>query len=431
MPRPPRLFLLALPFLLASFAADAGTNVSGDITSDTTWTLAGSPYNLSGDVSVGGSAGPTLTIDPGVVVTAGAGTHLRINVRDRGALVVRGTAAAPVLFRGNGSPWKGIHFGAVAGAPPSALSHVIIQSSEQAAIHFDGGAATLTDVAFVRNRGAAVSATPDARLSGMTGLSASGNGTDAIVYRAGTMAGARTWKSCALPYVVAGNIDVHGDLTIEAGNTIRFARRARITVGPEHHGSLRADGTAGAPILFTANSDAPEPGDWSGLVFGSGSTGSALTHAIVEYAGHPGAQRGGVTIHAGAPVFAHVLIHHSAFAGVAMHGGAATFSGSTITANAGPGIYASNAVTLTLSDLALTNNDGYAISALASSTFQDMTGFVASGNGTGRDGIEIRQNAVMRDLCLRGWTPLCPPLMRWDPSSRRLAAVTETRSWHW
>ncbi len=43
-----------------------GTDVGGIISTDTTWTMAGSPYNLIADVQIDIPA--TLTIEPGVVV---------------------------------------------------------------------------------------------------------------------------------------------------------------------------------------------------------------------------------------------------------------------------------------------------------------------------------------------------------------------------
>ena len=47
-------------------AQTSGTNVTGIISADTTWTLANSPYNLVGNMLV--SSGVTLTIQPGVTV---------------------------------------------------------------------------------------------------------------------------------------------------------------------------------------------------------------------------------------------------------------------------------------------------------------------------------------------------------------------------
>jgi hypothetical protein len=46
--------------------AQSGTNVTGIISSDTTWTQVNSPYNLTGNVLV--NEGATLTIEAGVTI---------------------------------------------------------------------------------------------------------------------------------------------------------------------------------------------------------------------------------------------------------------------------------------------------------------------------------------------------------------------------
>ena len=60
-----RLLLLSiiLPFFLIGIS-HADTNMSGNITTDTTWTLANSPYIVTGRVQV--FEGATLTIEQGV-----------------------------------------------------------------------------------------------------------------------------------------------------------------------------------------------------------------------------------------------------------------------------------------------------------------------------------------------------------------------------
>jgi len=76
------LIFLSVLFLLVLRAspASADTNVGGAITVDTTWTLAGSPYNVTSTVQVyGTSTTPTtLTIEPGVVVKFASGAALQI-----------------------------------------------------------------------------------------------------------------------------------------------------------------------------------------------------------------------------------------------------------------------------------------------------------------------------------------------------------------
>ena len=62
-----KLALLLFAFLaFISSALKAQTNVSGAIGTNTVWTLAGSPYRLTADVTV--NAGVSLTIQPGVTV---------------------------------------------------------------------------------------------------------------------------------------------------------------------------------------------------------------------------------------------------------------------------------------------------------------------------------------------------------------------------
>ncbi len=82
-----------------------GTDVAGGwISVDTTWTKAGSPYVIQGNVSL--DVGVTLTIDPGVEVLFAGNYSLD---GGRGYLYANGSAADPILFgpqTDNGRPWQ-------------------------------------------------------------------------------------------------------------------------------------------------------------------------------------------------------------------------------------------------------------------------------------------------------------------------------------
>lgn len=88
------ILLTLLLFTLISIV-HADTNVSGNITTDTTWTLANSPYIVTGTVQV--VEGATLTIDPGVTVKFNKDTFLRIG----GELIAEGTETQMITFTAN------------------------------------------------------------------------------------------------------------------------------------------------------------------------------------------------------------------------------------------------------------------------------------------------------------------------------------------
>jgi parallel beta-helix repeat protein len=69
--------------------AQASTNVAGIIYSDTTWTKANSPYNLTGIVTV--NEGVTLKIEAGATINLNS-----YNIQVNGTLVARGTSTTPI-----------------------------------------------------------------------------------------------------------------------------------------------------------------------------------------------------------------------------------------------------------------------------------------------------------------------------------------------
>ena len=83
--------------------------VSGNITEDTTWTFANSPYVVTGTVQV--LEDTTLTIEPGVTVKFNTDTSLKID----GELIAIGTVDNRITFTSNqafpvGGDWNGIKF---------------------------------------------------------------------------------------------------------------------------------------------------------------------------------------------------------------------------------------------------------------------------------------------------------------------------------
>jgi hypothetical protein len=122
--------------LLASLPVAAQTTVTANVTVDTTWDLAGSPYVLPNAVAV--RNGATLTIEPGVVVKLGLSTWL-----DVGTTTETGTLIAD----GDVGP----------GAPATITFTSLRDDSVAGDTNLDGSATTPTagDWYYVRFQGAA------------------------------------------------------------------------------------------------------------------------------------------------------------------------------------------------------------------------------------------------------------------------------------
>ncbi len=87
------LAILLLTFLILGTIAQ--TNVSGFISANTNWTLAGSPYIITGNTVL--DSGIVLTINPGVIVKFDSAKSLQIN----GNLRATGNSSNKIIFTSN------------------------------------------------------------------------------------------------------------------------------------------------------------------------------------------------------------------------------------------------------------------------------------------------------------------------------------------
>ena len=119
-----------------------------------------------------------------------------------------------------------------------------------------------------------------------------------------------TWDIAGSPYLINGNITVPAGatLTIDPGVQVLFQSWYSLTV----NGTLIADGTASAPILFTADSSSP---GWLGIRFINASDSSSLSYAIVEKGHASGAdplnRGGGIYIDGSSPTISHSTIRNN------------------------------------------------------------------------------------------------------------------------
>ncbi len=421
--------LTAFLVLLAAAAAAGATNVGGTITADTTWTPQKSPYVMTS--SVGVAPGVTLTIKAGVTVQAGYGTTFNVY----GTLIAVGSSSKPIRFqslvatphpgdwgplqfRPGSSPSSRLsyvtvtHGGGISGAVlvdgvPLTFDHLTVSNSYAAGIYATGSAASLTlststlsdnlgyglelvngasvnlnSTAFTANGNYAVAAGPNDAVTGLTGLSLSGNGGGAkngLYYRPGTITGSETWAPGIAWVVAATTVGSSGSLTIQPGVRVEFTSSASLTV----NGTLTAIGTSLSPILFTSNQQTPTPGYWSGLILGPGSSASRLSYANLTYGGAGSAAM--LRIDSASPVLDHVTAANSANDGVSFRGASAnpSLSDFTITTNARYGLNFYEGGGATVTNSTVTNNTDYAMAAEPNTRLLGLTGMTVSGNGGG------------------------------------------------
>ena len=156
--------LLLLGLLSAPLAAQ--TNVSGTLAADTRWTLAGSPYVVTGTVTIAGTDGAdavtTLTIEPGVEVRFRTNTRLQVGTNSAvGALVADGLngpgSPARILFTSDAAApargdWQRIAFEGDAPGDLSLIRHATVEfagrgnSSAGITVSHQTGTVVLDDV---------------------------------------------------------------------------------------------------------------------------------------------------------------------------------------------------------------------------------------------------------------------------------------------
>ena len=287
------------------------TNVCGTIITDTTWSQINSPYDVcAAGITIMPAA--ALTIQPGVIVqfVNAPNNHLTV----MGALSAIGTLTQPITFTGvvaTPGSWGGLSANNTALAPAFVnLSYVtldyggVITGSTGAQLYADQAVVTIThslirngdsygvfastnaqvdihDTRFISNTRSAIQLNQPRRDLLMSGLSASGNGVNAVFIAGGTtMNDRRQWANSGLPYVIDANVTVVAGaaLSIEPGTELQFTANGWLDI----LGEFKAIGLPGAPITLTGQ--IKTPGSWAGLTV-DGAAIAQLDYATVEYGG--------------------------------------------------------------------------------------------------------------------------------------------------
>ncbi len=276
------------------------TDVCGTITTDTHWTLSGSPYKLTCLLQV--STGVTLTIDPGVVVQGNGRTGFDV----QGTLLASGSADQPIGFESadalpSPGDWGGIRF---APGATGSLSYTNVSDAggnvcwadgygcgdpgnNDAAVSLFGVADVTLDHVAVEGSARNAVGLSDANALGSLHLSqntfAGNTGPDGVMLEGGALSRAATVPADGVGVLALGEqfIVVNtGALTLTAGTRVVGYGRTGLDV----RGLLVATGTATAPVIFMSAAITPTAGDWGGIRFAPNASGS-LSYARVEDAG--------------------------------------------------------------------------------------------------------------------------------------------------
>ncbi len=285
----------------------AATTVNGVLTGDRTWTKDGSPYIVTGTVTVYNG---TLTIEPGVIVQFNASRSLQIGTTSGSArLVAQGTPEDPITFTGN-NDWGQLSFGANT-AEGTILEHCIIEKNgynNYPLVNVFSSNVTIKNCTFrnTPNSGLAIdSGVPTLEANTYTGIGSypisinqarsisavdntstfdESNTNNLIYYAGGHIDQDTSIADAGIPYYCAGSFGVFygAVLSIAPGAEIQFAANQSLLLGNyTSPGKLVAQGSETDPITFTGNND------WGWLYFGKNTAeGTILEHCIIEKNGY-------------------------------------------------------------------------------------------------------------------------------------------------
>jgi hypothetical protein len=294
-----------------------GVAVDQDITSSVTWT-SDKVYFVIGDRYIDNNS--VLTIQPGTVIKFEAGASLSFGYSSNATLIALGTAEHPITFTSSAlapsaGAWKGLYFESNT-LNNTTLAYCNIQYAGSYAAH---GALNMfgCDISvnnctinnsgsygvyssYSNNHGGFV-AFNNNTISNTANygividaqkLSSIGTGNQFMNIKGIFVDGsfnnntAQIWKNLSFPYIIDHELDIDGNLTIEAGTTFKFEASGWIVVGYYSSTTFIAEGNSTSPITFTSNAASPAAGAWQSITFDTHTlSNSKMNYCIVDYAG--------------------------------------------------------------------------------------------------------------------------------------------------
>jgi hypothetical protein len=296
-----------------------GVSITGDFRSTTaqTWKNLNVPYVISSEVDIDG----TLTIEPGTSFKFDAAGWLAIGYYAATTFIADGTSSLPVVFTTTStSPiagaWRGIAFYNYT-QPNSKMNYCTINyagsNASYGALHMvDASSIVFTNNTISNSSSYGVVADPNAGFQSFSGntintcvnhvisiftkhlpelgtpntlVPASGKGIllqGDVKYDSDVI-----WKKQTADfYVTGGEIDLDGNITIEAGSKFLFVNDSFFWIGYYQNSKITAIGTSLAHITFTSAGSSPAAGAWRGIYFDTYTqTNTALSYCDFLYTG--------------------------------------------------------------------------------------------------------------------------------------------------
>ncbi len=259
----------------------------------------------------------SLTIEAGVTLAFEPGAEMTVGYQKPGQLFVKGTRDKPVLFTSTElkaiGAWRGLYLYEHADGSEIAGLHLefggegirgpvyvladdvkiddsVIRDTLDVPVHVSQKGRLIS---FSGNRLERVSSPamllPPSSVPAVAADNVFPEGSVIHVLK-GVVRERVRWANPGIPFVIGGLLEVAGEdddvealLELTPGTTLRFDEDAYINVGYYRPGALRAEGTAEAPIVFTAM-ERKQSGAWRGVNLYKNATAS-FAHATFEYGG--------------------------------------------------------------------------------------------------------------------------------------------------
>jgi hypothetical protein len=302
------------------FTNAKGVHVEGDFRSTTpqTWKNLNVPYIIDEEIDIDGN----LTIAAGTTFKFEATGHFEIGYFATTTFVADGgSASTPITFTSNASSptagiWEGLVFFGYT-QTNSKMNFCVVDYAgsvaAQGAVDFRNDASIIFTNNIVRN-----SANYGITLDAQAGFQAFNNnnisncnnhlisisilhlpdlgtsntfapvaGKGIEVSGDANYSSPVIWKSqTANFYVIGGESDIDGDVTIEPGCNFKFDNSSSFWFGYYANTKITAVGTSTSKISFSSASASPVAGTWEGLYFDSRTqTNSALSYCDIKHTG--------------------------------------------------------------------------------------------------------------------------------------------------